>query len=91
MQNSSEIVCRGVFQYKTLLVVCSARETHSIKLSDGVNWLVSLQTICDDTKLNFTHLCVSVCGYVCLYSGLLDCTQPQPSALADRHHCVNMK
>lgn len=31
----------------------------------------------------FTHLCVR--------SGLLDCTPPQPSALADSQHCVNVK
>lgn len=75
-----------------LLVVYNATgERRSIKLNDRVNWLASLQTICDDTRLNFTHLCVVVCVCACVYSGLLDCTQPQPSALADSHHCVNVK
>lgn len=65
-----------------------------MKLSDRVNWLTPLQTICDDTRLNsYSSVCVlvRVCVCVCVNSGSLDCTPPKPSALADSHRCVNVK
>lgn len=81
---------RGFFGTRHCLSSAMPREIRSLKLNDRVNWLTSLQTICDDTKLNFTHPCV--CVVVCtLAYWTAPHPNPQPSALADSHHCVNVK
>lgn len=83
---------RGFFGTRHCLSSAMPREIRSLKLNDRVNWLTSLQTICDDTKLNFTHPCVCVCVVVCtLAYWTAPHPNPQPSALADSHHCVNVK